>query len=478
MKDKDTGMQVAGQATPATFDKNAAVRKAVKPGPMRATLTGPELTNTRVIPFPAGTPDKRLRRKSMARRSGQAGYIEKKGNAYYVRFWIDVAGQEKRAHKSIRICPVSGLGKLNKPERERRAKQLIAESGADTEEHFNKVEAINSSVTFKQQAEWFLKHVQKRKRKPVKPKTVSTWNDCYRKWLEPFLGQMPLHDVDNLAAKNFVSRLSDAGLSANTIRNYVNFMKLVVASAINERGEEIYPRKWNAEFIDMPEIKNQNTPCFTAEQVTAMLKASSGWHQVLCALLAGTGLRIGEALGLEIGKHISGDCRTITIKQSVWYGTVQDPKTANAFRELDVAPALAALLRKFIGGRTSGFLFRGHRGRAKVSQSSILKRHLHPLLRTVGCKLSGFHAFRRFRVTYLRRNRVPENVLRYWIGHADKTVTDGYDRVAEDAEFRRTCAEAAGLGFEIPAEFTPAKSIAKPGFVPICTQKAEMVEAA
>jgi integrase len=414
----------------------------------------------------------------MARRSGQSGYIEQKGNAFYVRFWIDVAGHEKRAHKSVRICPVSGPGKLNKPERERRAKQIIAESGADSEEHFNRVEAINSSVTFKQQAEWFLKHVQKRKRRPVKPKTVSTWNDCHRKWLVPFLGQMPLHDVDNLAAKNFVAHLSEAGLSANTIRNYVNLMKLVIGSAINERGEQIHPRKWNHDFIDMPEIKNQNTPCFTAEQVTAMLKASSGWHQVLCALLAGTGLRIGEALGLEIGKHISEDCRVITIKQSVWYGTVQDPKTLNAVREVDVAPALAAFLRKFIGGRTSGFLFKGSRGRAKVSQSSILKRHLHPLLRVIGCKQSGFHAFRRFRVTYLRRNRVPENVLQYWIGHANKTVTDGYDKVKEDAEFRRMCAEAAGFGFEIPAELTPAKSAAEPSFVPICTQNVEVGQAA
>jgi hypothetical protein len=69
----------------------------------------------------------------MSRRSGQSGYIEKKGNAFYVRFWIDVPGQEKRAHKSIRICPISGPGKMTKPERERRAKQIIAESGADTE---------------------------------------------------------------------------------------------------------------------------------------------------------------------------------------------------------------------------------------------------------------------------------------------------------------------------------------------------------
>src|ERR1700694_1999804 len=68
------------------------------------------------------TPEQRAKkgRKSMARRSGQCGYLEKKGKSWYVRFWIDVAGQEKRAHRSVRICPVKGLGALAKPERERR----------------------------------------------------------------------------------------------------------------------------------------------------------------------------------------------------------------------------------------------------------------------------------------------------------------------------------------------------------------------
>jgi len=37
---------------------------------------------------------------------------------------------------------------LTKPGRERRAKEIIAESGADTEERFNKVQAVNLRITF------------------------------------------------------------------------------------------------------------------------------------------------------------------------------------------------------------------------------------------------------------------------------------------------------------------------------------------
>lgn len=72
---------------------------------------------------------RRLGGRSMSRRSGQCGSIERKKHYYVVRFWQDVAGREKRVHRSVRICPVSGTGTMTKPERERRAREIIIESG-------------------------------------------------------------------------------------------------------------------------------------------------------------------------------------------------------------------------------------------------------------------------------------------------------------------------------------------------------------
>src|SRR5882757_5382766 len=84
------------------------------------------------------TPDKRTGRKSMSRRSGQDGCIQEDGNWYVVRFWKDVAGQEKRQRVRERICPISGPGKLSSSERKRRAKEIIEASGADTVAHFER----------------------------------------------------------------------------------------------------------------------------------------------------------------------------------------------------------------------------------------------------------------------------------------------------------------------------------------------------
>ena len=251
-----------------------------------------------VLKSAPATPDKRTRRKSMSRRSGQSGYIEKKGNAFYVRFWIDVPGQEKRAHKSIRICPTTGLGKMTKPERERRAKQIIAESGADTEEHLKAVQAVNLGVTFRKQAEWFLDHVKTRKRRPIKPATATSWAS-HLTWIKSVLGEMPLASVNNLAVKELVSQMAVAGFSPKTMHNYVQVVKMVVASAVNEQGEEIYPRKWNHEFIDLCLPKTSSGPLRLPQGPCNML------HSPLCILLISNVLLVlaRHRLGSRAGTH-------------------------------------------------------------------------------------------------------------------------------------------------------------------------------
>jgi integrase len=285
-------------------------------------------------------------------------------------------------------------------------------------------------------------------------------------WINPKLGDMPLASVNNLALKELVAKMLDAGFTPKTMHNYTQVVKMVVASAINEQGEEIYPRKWNHEFIDLPQVTGQRTPTFTEEGVTELISAAKGQLQTLFALLAGTGLRVGEALGLEL-KDICGT--TITVRQGVWNGVIQTPKTANGLRQVDVHSELAALLQRHIADRKSGFLFQNASGKP-ISQTNALRRGLHPILESKNRAKCGFHSFRRFRVTHLRKNHLPDDLIRFWIGHADKSVTDGYSKLKEDVTFRTLRAENAGLGFELPTEKQIENPTEKPVVVPSCTQ--------
>ncbi len=110
----------------------------------------------------------------------------------------------------------------------------------------------------------------------------------------------------------------------------------------------------------MPPSASSNRPTRTAKEIEKILAAVVGRHRVLYALLAGSGLRIGEALAIRLGPQsddcstISEDCSTIYIRQSVWRGKEQDPKTDAAVRDVDVPKELAALLSEFVGDRKEG----------------------------------------------------------------------------------------------------------------------------
>lgn len=189
----------------------------------------------------------------------------------------------------------------------------------------------------------------------------------------------------------------------------------------------------------------------------AKIVSAPGTMQMLYILLAATGLRVGEALGLEI-KHLCDDCTTISIEQSLWEGDIQAPKTANAVRVVDIPTSVAALLKKHIGERAEGLVFVNRRGKALL-QTNILRRDFHPQLKELGLKKSGFHAFRRFRTTHLRKNSAPEIFITGALGHAKASVTDGYDKTYFDSAWRKDVTERMGTGFEIPsALINPTKA--------------------
>jgi len=77
---------------------------------------------------------------------------------------------------------------------------------------------------------------------------------------------------------------------------------------------------------------------------------------------------------------------------------------------------------------------------------------LYPALKKMGVAQTGFHGFRRFRATHLRKQQAPEPLIKAWLGHSAKSsVNDLYDRSQADTKYRKQVAEQVGIGFEIPS---------------------------
>ena len=239
----------------------------------------------------------------MLKRTGQQGNVYQahqhgKWNPRspgYGRFWINVPGgkgERKRRTVSLGLCATHWVARL-------RLREYIDRAGVSSRHAFHQIPV--PGTTLRQQAEWWMESLSGRRRRPLKPATVYGWQHCLDRWILPNLGNMLLSEVRNRALRQFIEILSAAGLASKTIVNVVTVVKLVVASAVDEEGDQIHPRIWNHEFIQLPLVikEKQNRPTITEAEISAMLTALKGRDAVLVALVAGTGLRIGEALAIR-----------------------------------------------------------------------------------------------------------------------------------------------------------------------------------
>lgn len=235
-----------------------------------------------------------------------------------------------------------------------------------------------------------------------------------------------------------------------------------MASVVDpQTGGLIYPRTWNHTFIDAPTVEDQKQPCATVEQINTALRTARSWQeQLLYTILAGTGLRISECLAIRVGQVADDqtsfleDQGVIQVRATIYKNQEYRGKlkTASAKRDIDLDQRLPFRIAEFIRAHKiepGQFLFQSETG--DVANLETLTRRL----RQRG--IPGFHSFRRFRLTHLRKARVSEDILRWWMGHSSKDISDRYSKLAEDMEFRRYWAKAAGLGFDLQALGCPKR---------------------
>ncbi len=199
-------------------------------------------------------------------------------------------------------------------------------------------------------------------------------------------------------------------LSARSVDTYVGYIQQIVASLKDgETGEPIHRRKWDSAVMDLPLVnsKQQRRPALKAKAVNQIVKESEGEEQALYVLEGATGLRISEALALEAKLFINVG-RTLEVRQQVDRDTpriVSYLKTDAAYRQVDLTALVAEYLQAFIDGK-DGLLFETRNGTPYL-HNNLESRWLTERLKAMGLDEPGmgWHAFRRFRKTWLRGKR-------------------------------------------------------------------------
>ncbi len=310
---------------------------------------------------------------------------------------------------------------------------------------------------------------------PIDERTIEFYNTAIG-YLNEVVRDMPLPSLNNAAARDLVARMKQEtlangskrfGQSGKTIAEYFKTFQKVIASAVDENGNQLHPRTWNLPFIGVPKVNKriQHRPIFTPEEMSYIVANTRDMYRMVAALNAGgVNVRISELLALRIEKHISDDRTTLYIRQQRRKkgGTKQKLKTEATYRDIDLCSSLAKMLSDYIGDRQEGFLFQTENG-TMLSPENLFRDGFESVFKKMGRTRVRFHAFRRFREAVLLASEARQMLVDYWMGHENNEMSTRYgEQLLKNVAFRKQWAEKIGLGFELPKDIA-----SEPGLIAI-----------
>jgi integrase len=155
----------------------------------------------------------------------------------------------------------------------------------------------------------------------------------------------------------------------------------------------------------------------TPKQVKVIASNLEEPSSSLVLFLAVTGLRIGEAVGIQWSDF---DGKVLNVRRRIYEGKADLLKTVKSNRSLPIPSALLTRLKTL--DRVSEWVFSSESG-TPVNPGNALRRYIQPVARTLGIPLSGFHDFRHTMATKSINSGVDPKTVSEILGHANVKIT-------------------------------------------------------
>jgi integrase len=266
-----------------------------------------------------------------------------------------------------------------------------------------------------------------------KPSSVKAAQSHLRTYLRKHLGKVLLHELTPQIQQNFVTLLSRK-VSRKTVLNILSTLGSMMRTA---KSWGYCTQPVTAGELALPADEIHNEPrFFTREQVRKIITIACNPWRTLFAIAAMTGLRAGEALGLQ-WDDIDLDRQLLRIRRAAWCGKIQSVKTKSSETALPIPNALVVILREYRAEwqpNPQGFLFVTRNGRPP-SSNNVVEHHLWPILDALGIPRCGLHAFRHTHTALLLDSGATPKVVQRQLRHADaRTTLEIYGHVIGDSQ--------------------------------------------
>lgn len=199
-------------------------------------------------------------------------------------------------------------------------------------------------ITFREYSVGWLE----RKQAAVKPTTLSTYRTHLDAHLLPAFGDVPLRSITREHVKTWAARLEGGGLAPTTARAIVFTLAAVLREAVDDGRLVRNP----AERVKVgAKTERRVDPMHIAHvsgKVPALADAMPSRWRAAVLLMASTGLRLGECMGLTVDR-VDFLRRSIRIdRQLVEGGGFGTPKTRAGVRSIPVPVAVVELLAEHL----------------------------------------------------------------------------------------------------------------------------------
>ena len=250
-----------------------------------------------------------------------------------------------------------------------------------------------------------------------RPSTLALVDNALRLHILPALGSRPMASIRHSDIQGFVKDLDDR-YSIGQVRNVSGILTRLFAAAVEDRVVPGSPcRK-----VKVPKIADAEVVPPTVEEVAAAIEAAPERYRAAVILLAGSGLRIGELLGLRVS-DVDFLRRSVRVeRQRLQSGGVGEPKTDKSRRTVPLSQVvldeLAAHLARYPSGE---WLFTAPDG-GPVAYSTHWKPAWERIRKVVGFEHST-HDMRHFFASAQIAGGASVKQVQSVLGHGSAAIT-------------------------------------------------------
>jgi integrase len=196
----------------------------------------------------------------------------------------------------------------------------------------------------------------------LKARSHERYSQNWRQHLAPRFGEQRLRTIQRGAVQSHLVELLKAGKDRGTVRLIHSVLRSMLNAAIGEGIISTNPADKVGRALKLTESPGArqdeiSIKALDRAQAAALIAATEPKHRALILLMARTGLRIGEVIGLE-WTDVDIEGRQITVSRNTSKGVTDTPKSGHG-RSVDMSDHLAEALRALLVDRKALTLRRG-----------------------------------------------------------------------------------------------------------------------